>query len=255
MASALVNTLVSVVIVSLISLIGISVLYFSKRKIKTFVVLLVGFSAGALLGDAFLHLIPEAAKNGFVPAISLYILIGILFAFIVEIVFHFGHHHHIEHHAKKSKGKKKIKVLGYMNLFGDGMHNFVDGIVIGASYLISFPVGFATTIAVIFHEIPQELGDFGVLLHAGFNRAKALMFNFASATLAILGGLLSVLLIGRIEGLLIFLIPFTAGNFIYIAASNLIPELQKEPALKRSIMQLLAMIIGIIVMVALLFIG
>lgn len=258
MPSALVNTLVSVIIVSLISLLGICMLYFSKSKLKTLIVLLVGFSAGALLGDSFLHLIPESVESagGFVPAISIYVLIGILFAFIVEKVFHFGHYHHFERSGKrKDKNGKEIKVLGLMNLVGDGMHNFVDGIVIGASYLVSFPVGVATTIAVIFHEIPQELGDFGVLLHAGFNKSKALLFNFLSAALAIVGGLLAVWIAGNIEGLLLFLIPFTAGNFIYIAASNLIPELQKEPTLKKSLLQLVAMMIGIAVMVALLALG
>ncbi len=262
MVNALSYTLVSVLIVSLLSLIGAVTLFFGRQKVEKFLIYLVGFSAGALLGDAFLHLIPESveAAGGFVPAISVYILIGILFAFIVEKVFHWGHYHHLENRKEKNKKEKSKevkdeKILGYMNLFGDGMHNFIDGIVIGASYLVSFPLGLATTLAVIFHEIPQELGDFGVLLHSGFSRRKALLFNFLSAALAIVGGVLAVWLASRVDGLLIFLIPFTAGNFIYIAAPNLIPELQKEPRFGRSIAQLISMLAGIAVMIVLLALG
>ena len=175
MASAFFNTLISVILVSLISFVGALTLFFNRKKIGKVLIYLVGFSAGALLGDAFLHLIPESveAANGFLPALSIYILTGILFAFIVEKVFHWGHFHHLENKSEKKqkadvRGEKKI--LGYMNLVGDAMHNFVDGVVIAASYLVSFPVGLATTIEVIFHEIPQELGDFGVLLHSGFTK-------------------------------------------------------------------------------------
>ncbi len=261
MVSALSYTLVSVLIVSLLSLVGAVTLFFGRQKVEKFLIYLVGFSAGALLGDAFLHLIPESVESagGFVPIISLYILIGIFFAFIVEKILHWGHTHHFHHiedrkDKQKRKGKEK-STLGYMNLFGDAMHNFVDGIVIGASYLVSVPLGFATTLAVVFHEIPQELGDFGVLLHSGFNRKKALLFNFFSACLAIAGGIIAIWLSSRIEGLLLFLIPFTAGNFIYIASSNLIPELQKEPRLGRSVAQLVSMVAGIVVMIVLLALG
>ena len=268
MVNALSYTLVSVLIVSLLSLIGAITLFFGRQKVEKFLIYLVGFSAGALLGDAFLHLIPASVESagGFVPAISLYILVGIFFAFVVEKILHWGHTHHFHHIRDKKEELKKKKekavgvrkeksTLGYMNLFGDAMHNFVDGIVIGASYLVSIPLGFATTLAVVFHEIPQELGDFGVLLHSGFNRKKALLFNFFSAALAIAGGILAVWLSSRIDGLLFFLIPFTSRNFIYIASSNLIPELQKEPRLGRSLAQLVSMLAGIVVMIALLALG
>ena len=258
MASALAATFVSVFIVSLISFVGALTLFVGKNKIQKLLIYLVGFSAGALIGDAFLHLIPEAAVNGHTIAISIYIIVGILFSFVIEKMLHWRHYHHLDHlkEEKKSKRKvKKIKMLGYMNLFGDALHNFLDGIVIGASYLVSFPVGLATTLAVVFHEIPQELGDFGVLLHSGFSGKKALIFNFLSACLAILGGLIAVWFVGKAENLLVFLIPFTAGNFNYIAGSNLIPELQKEPRFRKSFIQLVSLIVGIVVMVALLFVG
>ena len=142
-----------------------------------------------------------------------------------------------------------------MNLVGDGFHNLIDGLIIGGSYLVSIPLGITTSIAVLFHEIPQEIGDFGVLLRGGFKRSRALLFNLLSASVAILGAILALVLANYIPDLTKFLIPFTIGGFIYIATADLIPELHKESVPLRSILSLVSLILGILVMLLLLFLG
>jgi len=240
-------TLISVVIVSLISLIGVLTLAIKPSILKKCLICFVSFSAGALLGDVFIHLLPEIVeKNGFGLNISLYILFGIVFSFIIEKVIHWRHCHH-------PTSKEHPHPFVIMNLVGDLFHNFLDGLIIGASYLVSIPVGIATTVAVILHEIPQEIGDFGVMLHGGYSRAKALFLNFVTALTAILGAVVSIVLVGRVENALIFLVPFAAGNFLYIASADLIPELHKyEFSTTGSVFQLFMMILGVGVMVALL---
>src|SRR3989344_3424132 len=174
-------TILSVLIVSIVSLIGILALSIKTDKLKKILIYTISFSAGALFGDAFIHLIPEAVKEtGFGLKTSLFILLGIIFSFIIEKFIHWRHCH-LPH------SKEHIHPFAVMNLLGDGIHNFIDGIIIGASYLASIPTGIATTIAVILHEIPQEIGDFGVLLQGGFSKSKALAFNFLTAATAILG--------------------------------------------------------------------
>jgi len=213
---------------------------------------MVSFSAGALFGDAFIHLLPEIVKEyGFTITISLSTLSGIVIFFIVEKVIHWKHcHQHHHHHF----GRKKIHPFALMNLLGDAIHNFIDGLIIGASYLVSIPAGIATTIAVALHEIPQEIGDFGVLLHGGFSRRKALLFNFFTALTA-LGGLLVVFMIHtEIKNITLYLIPFAAGGFIYIAGSDLIPEIHKEVKIKTSLLSLAYFILGIAVMLILLLV-
>jgi len=240
--------IVSTIIVSLISFVGVFALSFGRKRLKTFLIYFVSFSAGALFGDAILHLLPEVVEQaGFTVYVSLFFLSGILFSFIVEKVVHWHHCHNGEpcHH--------QVKPFAIMNLVGDFGHNFLDGLVIGASYLVSIPVGLATTLAVVFHEIPQEIGDFGVLLHGGFSKAKALFFNFVTALSAIVGVVISLLLSGYINGLELFLVPFAAGGFIYIAGSDLIPELHKgENKFGRSFLQVVMFMLGIGVMVLLL---
>ena len=212
---------------------------------------LVSLSAGTLFGGAFLHLLPETIEeSGFGLSVSLTILSGILVFFILEKFVHMHHHHTLPSKNKKDRGTGHI---GLMNLAADGMHNFLDGLIIAGSYLISIPAGIATTIAVILHEVPQEIADFGVLLYSGFSKKKALLLNFLSAAVAIVGAVVG-LSIGRgSEEFILYLLPFAAGGFIYIAGSNLIPELHKEYNLKDSLLHLFALVLGIGIMVALLF--
>lgn len=240
-------TIISVLAVSIIALIGIFFLSLKSDKLEKLLVYMISFSAGALLGDAFIHLLPEAVElSGFSLTVSFSVLAGIGFSFTAEKVIHWRHCHH-------PTTQKHPHHLSKMNLVGEGVHNFIDGIIIATSYLISIPVGIATTIAVVFHEIPQEISDFGVLVYGGYSKTKALLANFLIALTAILGAVITLLIGIKSQNLLIFLIPFAAGNFIYIAGSDLIPELHKETRLRVSIPQLLLFILGILVMLVLIF--
>lgn len=218
-------SLISVIIISLISLLGI--ILFPLKKISLY---LVSLAAGALLGDVFLHILPEIK---FDLKTGLWVLSGFLIFFIIEKIIHWKHcriEDHSSHHHSP---------LAIMNLIGDGVHNFLDGLIISASYLLSIPIGIASTIAIIFHEIPQEIGDFGVLLHSGLSRSRALFLNFIISLSAILG-----VILGFILSLESYLIPLAAGGFIYIAGVDLIPELHKEKSFKT----ILFFILGIIIM-------
>lgn len=249
MLDAWVYSFGSVFVVSLISFVGLFTFLLRDEALEKTLLFLVSFSAGALFGDAFIHLLPEAAaESGFTLGISLSLLSGIAVFFILEKFIHWRHCHipTSEHHPHP---------VAFMNLVGDGMHNFIDGLVIGASYMASIPVGIATTLAVILHEIPQEIGDFGVLLHAGYSKKKALFFNFLSALTAVFGVLAAIFIGEYIKGITSFLIPFAAGGFIYIAGSDLIPELHKETEPRKSLVQLIAFAAGIAVMAGLLAFG
>jgi zinc and cadmium transporter len=232
----------SVIIVSLASLVGIFTLSLKDSILRKMLLYMVSFSAGAMLGGAFLHLLPEiVAEVGFGIEISLYILLGILSFFAIEKFIHWRHCH-------IPTSESHPHPFAYMNLFGDGVHNLIDGLVIGASYIVSIPLGIATTLAVLFHEIPQEIGDFGVLLHGGFKKRRALFMNFLTALTAVIGAAAALILSAYIEGMTIFLIPFAAGNFLYIATSDLIPELKKECGARKSAGQLIFILLGIGVM-------
>jgi len=234
--------MLSVLIVSLISLIGIITLSFSNKLLKKSLLFLVSFAAGALLGDVFIHLLPEIVEElGFNLSITFGILIGILLFFILEKVLHW-------HHCHDQDCLVHNKPLAAINLIGDAFHNFLDGILIAGSYLVSIPLGIATTIAVLFHEIPQEIGDFGILLHTGFSKAKALFYNFLISLTALAGAVLTFFIGPLIENFTHYIIPITAGGFIYIAASDLIPELHKETTLSKSILSIVGIILGIFVM-------
>lgn len=249
-------SLASVILVSLISLIGLASISIKEEKLRKILIYLVSFSAGALLADAFIHLLPEAVKEtGFTLKISIYILLGIGISFVIEKIIHWHHCHHthsaecLETHHKQMQTQPFAK----MNLIGDSVHNFIDGLIIGGSYLVSIPVGLASTLAVILHEIPQEIGDFGILLHGGYTRKRALFLNFITALTAIIGAIIAIAVNQIIPHLTEFLIPFAAGSFIYIAGSDLVPELHKETNAKKSIIQLLFSILGVLIMISLLF--
>ena len=240
-------TIVSVLLISLISLIGIVALSIKVDRLKKFLIYLVAFSAGALFGDAFLHLLPEMIEEGLFSLTSSFLILGgILLFFFVEKVIHWHHCHHVGDNCEH------VHSFAIMNLVGDGVHNFIDGIIIAASYLVSLPVGIATTIAVALHEIPQEIGDFGILIHGGFSKARALFWNLASALLAVLGAVITLLVDRIVENVEIYLVPLAIGGFIYIAGSDLIPELHKEEDTGKSLLQLIALALGILAMAALL---
>ena len=239
-------SLVSVILVSLLSLVGVLTFSLKEENLKKIVLYLVSFSAGGLFGHAFIHMIPESVgETGFGLQVSLYILIGIIASFVIEKFFQWRHCH-------IPTSEEHPHSFAYMNLFGDAVHNFIDGLIIGGSYLASIPLGIATTLAVVFHEIPQEIGDFGVLIYGGFNRSRAIFFNFSTAFTAIFGTIVALSVGFFMQDFIPFLIPFAAGNFIYIAGSDLIPELHKqESGLLKSALQLTAFILGVLILFSL----
>lgn len=238
-------TLISVAGISLVSFVGVLALMLRREVLNRSVFILVSLAVGALLGDVFIHIIPEAYEaldNS--TYISLLIIGGILIFFILEKVLHW-HHHTLEH------AEEHAHPVGRIVLFGDGVHNFIDGLLIAASYMVSVEVGIATTIAVILHEIPQEIGNFGVLMHAGYSTAQALWYNFLSALTAIVGACVALFFGSVTEAFAIWALPVTAGGFIYIALSDLIPELQKDRT-GQGVLQVLAILVGVVSMAALL---
>jgi len=244
---SLLYSLISAAIVSLISLIGI---IFLALKIRTqkIVEILVGFATGALFGDAFLHLLPESIEKLDSTFGRILILIGIFLFFILE-EFICWRHCHLE-----TSGSHPHPVA-FMNLIGDALHNFFDGLAIGVSFLTNFSLGITTTLAIIFHEIPQEIGDFGVLVYAGLSQKKAIFLNLLTALTAVLGAVLPFVLKLNFGQLNIFL-PIISGGFIYIAGSDLVPLIKNQDknqkSLKKSFVFLLAMILGAALMYLLL---
>jgi len=229
----------STLAISLLSLVGVFTLAIKEALLQRILLSLVGFSAGALTGGAFLHLLPESLEQLKPGETLLYALMGFSFFFLMERLFHWRHCH---------EGKCDVHAFTYLNLFGDGLHNFIDGLVIAASFIVSIPLGIATSIAVASHEIPQEIGDFGVLVYGGFSKYKALFFNLLSALTAVLGGVVGYYLSTAISGLAPMLLPLTAGGFIYIAASDLIPELHKEKNNYKANMAFVLFMLGILFM-------
>jgi zinc and cadmium transporter len=233
----LIPILVSVFVVSVISLVGILTLSLKEKILDKVLFVLIAVAAGTLLGAAFMDLIPEAMERGG-QNVFLYVLSGIVAFFVLER-FIFWHHCH--------DGKCDIHAFSYLNLVGDGVHNLIDGLVITAAYLTSIPLGFATTIAIALHEIPQEIGDFAILVYGGFSKKKALFYNFLSALAAFVGVVLAYLFSSSGEFFTFFL-AFAAGGFIYIASADIMPELQKEMEFRKSFLQLICLIGGIALM-------
>jgi len=238
-------SLLSVLLVSCISLIGLFTLSLKEEKLKKILLYLVSFSVGGLLGDAFIHILPEAIELNNKLSLAFYILFGIIISFVVEKFVQWRHCH-------IPTSRQHPHPFALMNLIGDSVHNFIDGLIIGASYLTSLQVGVATTIAVILHEIPQEIGDFGVLIHGGFKRRKAIFLNFVTALTAVLGTMISLIIGSYVINLNGFLMPFAIGSFVYIASSDLIPELHKETKPIKSFIQLIILVAGIGTMLLLL---
>ncbi|MFZ2039009.1 MAG: ZIP family metal transporter [Minisyncoccia bacterium] len=248
-------SLVSVTLVSLVSLVGILFLFLKDAWLKRLVFILISLSVGSLFADAFIHLIPEAFSELSSTTASLYILLGLVIFFILEKFIHWRHQHNeesVESLCDHDEDCQKIHPVGYMVLVGDGVHNFIDGIIIAASFLVSVEVGIATTIAVTLHEIPQEVGHFAVLIHSGFSKLKALLYNLISALTSILGAILTLFWATQTETLVPYFIAIAAGGFIYIAGSDLVPQLHKQSKVGESLIQLISILVGVGIMLLLL---
>lgn len=236
MNEILAKTIIINFIISLISLIGVVVLPWREKKLRSRLLFLVALSAGVLMGAAFFHLLPEAMIQIADSQAYLILFVGFGVFYIIERLLHW-HHCHL--------GKIHRHTFGTMNLFGDGIHNFIDGVIITAGLLAGSEVGWITFLGVAIHELPQEISDFGVLIYSGYGRLQALVYNFLIGLAAVLGGVLSFYLFNQANWLVTWLLPFAAGGFIYIAASDLMPELHKETSLKKSLGHFIVFAIGI----------
>jgi zinc and cadmium transporter len=244
----LLSIIIASLAVSLVAFIGLFVVFKKKNLADSQLNYLVSLAIGTLLGAVFLHLLPELAEQEIInfSTASIIILGSIVSFFILETILHWHHCRHDECHDHKDK-----KQLIYMNLIGDGIHNFVDGALIASSFLVDFKLGIIVTLAVIVHEIPQELSDFGVLLYAGLTKARALFYNFISACVAILGAILAYTFAQTMELITPVLLAIAAGNFIYLAAADLIPEIHHQREAKRLFQSVITIIFGILVVVIL----
>lgn len=237
MPATLILILASVLIVSLVSILGIFV-FMNQKTLNKILFFLVSFAAGTLLGAAFLDLLPEVIEDGFTESLPIFILVGILSFFILE-KFLYWHHHHAH------EEQEEVHTFTYLNMIGDGIHNFLDGAVIAVSFMNSTALGIVTTIAIIAHEIPQEIADFSVLIYGGFSRMRALLYNFLTALTAVIGALVTFFFSSLMENSHSYIASFAIGGFVYIAGTDLIPEIHKEKDAKKSVLQLLMLALGI----------
>ena len=268
-----VAALLSVVGISLASLAGALTLSLGKARLERVIFLLVAFAVGAMLGGALLHLIPESYEAlGGGPTTGLLVLTGVVAFFVLEKFLHWRHQHgapeaiegatghtpHAHHgHSHGLDGSPGPAPFALVKLVGSVAHNVIDGAIVAASYMVSIQTGVVTTIAVMLHEIPQEIGNFGVLVYGGYPPRKALLYNFAAGLGGLVGAGLVLSLGEGVEGLADYLLPLTAGAFLYIAGSDLIPELNRRhsyPATK-AVGQLVMMVLGIAVMALPLFLA
>lgn len=233
------NTLCAILsacFVSALSFIGVFLLYFKSNKLSGILNILICFAIGTLLGNAFFQLIPESYFHMESANLTSWLILGGFFVFfIIEQLLHINH-----------ENKKTIKPYGYLSLYADGLHNFVDGILIGATWMFSPELGMATTLGIILHEIPQEISDFGVLLRAGFSKRKALFFNFISACTAILGTVTALLIGTHNSHFSIYMLPVAAGGFIYLATGCLIPEIVRDTTKKNLFINIVFILLGLV---------
>lgn len=237
--------IIATIIVSIISLIWILFLWINQKFLKKILIYLVSFSTGALFWDVFIHLLPEFYESNWDNIFwNIYILFWIIAFFIIEKIFHWRHCH--EEWCNEHKHLAKI------NLIWDFFHNFIDWLIIWWAFLIDFKVWVATTIAILLHEIPQEIWDFWILLHSWLSFKKAIFYNFLVSLTSIFWVILAFILNSKIDNITNILIPFAAWSFIYIAWSDLIPELHKHKNIRVSILQLISIIAWIWIMCSLL---
>lgn len=238
-------TLSSVALLSLLSFVGLLALSRNRRGLDALIPHLVALAAGSLLGTALLHVLPRAIDELGTGLPLFLLLTGSFVVFFALEKFLWAHHHGEEQFDGHGHGPKPVVL---MNLIGDGLHNFVDGVMVAASFQVDLSVGAAATLAVAIHEIPQEIGDFGVLIHGGLSVKRALFLNFLSATMAILGAVVSLIVGAESQQFVAYLLPVAAANFLYIAAADLIPELHRERGAKKAVVQVALVVLGVLLM-------
>jgi zinc and cadmium transporter len=229
--------LLSGLLMSALALVGSATLLLSPVALARIVSPLVAFAAGSLLGGAFFHMLPAAAEAGArdLGEVFLWTMLGFALFFALEQFLHWHHCHRASADCKKP--------LTYLILLGDGLHNFLGGLGVAGVFLIDVRLGITAWLAAAAHEVPQELGDFGVLIHGGWRRGSALLFNFLSGATFLLGALVAYSASKAID--VGFLVPFAAGNFLYIGASDLVPEVNKHRDVPTSIAHFVAFAAGL----------
>lgn len=227
---------------SIFSLFLVGILLLHKTLIHKISFSLVAFGAGALLGVGFLDTFKEAVDKAGERAF-LWITLAFVFFFIVERLFIFLHHH--------SEEEEKLRVPVSFLLFGDGLHNFIDGMSIAATFLVSVPLGIVTSITVFVHEIPHELGDFGILIHKGWGRGKVFGFNALTGFVAIIGASFTYFLGKSFENAVPVLLAIITGNFIYLSATDLLPEIHQKAERKLAVNYILFFLLGIVMIILL----
>jgi len=240
MSHELFSIIIATVVISSGSLVGVLTLAINQKFLSKILMSLVSLSAGTMLSATFLHLLPEAVGALGITLPFELTLISFISFFILERFLHWRHCHHEDHLAKHT--------MGTMNLIADAIHNFLDGVLIAASFVSGPGLGIIATLAIALHEIPQEIGDFGVLLHSGYSRRKALISNILVSLTAIVGGILGYFMSYTMSEFASYLIPIAAGGFIYISAADLIPELKKETSTKRTLAMIATFLFGVIIM-------
>lgn len=244
--SPFLSSLIAGAAVSAIAFIGFGSLFLAKKKLAPILKAIVAFAAGGLLGGAFFHLLPEALEEGG-PVFEL-TLAGIIVFFLLDSFIWIYHCHggHQLHDASHTHGSCPVKPVGVLNLFGDALHNITDGVVVASAFIAGGPaLGIPATIAVALHEIPQEVGDFGILVYSGFSRLKALLWNGIVALMILVGVVLTFLAEPLVENLTRYTLPFAAGGFLYMAATNLLSEIKEEPKLGTRALQFVLLMAGL----------
>lgn len=232
--------MVSGIAMSALALVGSVTLLMSAERLQRILLPLVAFAAGTLLGGAMLHMLPGAIEiTGPQPAVFLWFLLGFLAFFALEQFVHW-------HHSHGAVAALEPRPLTYLILIGDGLHNFLGGLSVSAAFIVDVRLGIGAWLAAAAHEIPQELGDFAVLVHGGWSRGKALLFNLLSASTFLVGGLVAYVASAQVD--VVFLLPFAAGNFVYIAASDLVPEVKHDHGIRNNVVHLLAFSAGILLL-------
>lgn len=223
---------------SVFSLVGGALLLINQKLIHNLSHFLSAYAAGALLGAAFFDLLPESFSEADPTQMLQMTLFGILTFFILERFIRWFHHHH--EHTSKDRAVVSLVVIG------DSIHNFIDGVAIAGTFLISIPLGIVTTIAVAAHEIPQEIGDFGVMINRGVSRARILLLNLFSALISLIGAVSMYLLRDSLNGFLPAFLAVTAGFFIYVALSDLIPEIHQQEKRAIATLETIVLLSGIL---------
>ncbi|MEN3043906.1 MAG: ZIP family metal transporter [Candidatus Hydrothermales bacterium] len=237
----LTSIVISTFFVSLISLVGVIILILNKEILDRLIFFLISLATGALLGGSLLHLLPHSLEKIEPLAASWLLIFGFIFFFVLEKFFRWRHCHELE---------CEIHPVTYLSLIGDSLHNLIDGVIIATSFLVDLRFGVVTTLIVLAHEVPQELSDYAILIFGGMSKKNALLLNFLTSLTAIIGGVSGYFFFKESE-FIYYLLPFVAGNFLYISASDLVPELHNERDLKKSINSFLLFTLGVLIIFAL----